>query len=145
LIDCPPSLGLLTLNGLVAAHDGVIIPVQCEYLALEGLGLLTLTLNKIRSALFANLSIRGVLLTMYDGRTNLANDVVAEVRKYFPNQVFDTIIPRSIRLAEAPSYGQPISTYAPESVGAYAYAALAREMLVGDGVLLTKFENASIV
>jgi chromosome partitioning protein len=145
LIDCPPSLGLLTLNGLVAAHDGVIIPVQCEYLALEGLGLLTLTLNKIRSALFANLSIRGVLLTMYDGRTNLANDVVAEVRKYFPNQVFDTIIPRSIRLAEAPSYGQPISTYAPESVGAYAYAALAREMLVGDGVLLPKFENASIV
>jgi len=145
LIDCPPSLGLLTLNGLVAAHDGVIIPVQCEYLALEGLGLLTLTLNKIRSALFANLSIRGVLLTMYDGRTNLANDVVAEVRKYFPNQVFDTIIPRSIRLAEAPSYGQPISTYAPESVGAYAYAALACEMLAGDGVLLTKFENASIV
>lgn len=134
LVDCPPSLGLLTLNGIVAAYDGMIIPVQCEYLALEGLGLLTQTLNRVRSALFPELAIRGVLLTMFDGRTNLANDVVKEVRRFFPDQVFDTLIPRSIRLAEAPSYGQPISFYAPSSPGAIAYAALAREVLEKDGV-----------
>jgi chromosome partitioning protein len=134
LVDCPPSLGLLTLNGLVAARDGVIIPVQCEYLALEGLGLLNQTLNRVRSALLPELRVRGVLLTMYDGRTNLANDVVKEVRRYFPDLVFETIIPRSVRLAEAPSYGQPISVYAPGSPGAIAYAALAREILEKDGV-----------
>jgi chromosome partitioning protein len=144
LIDCPPSLGLLTLNGLVAAKDGVIIPVQCEYLALEGLGLLTVTLNKIRAALFAELVVRGVLLTMYDSRTNLSNDVVNEVRQYFPNQVFKTLIPRSIRLAEAPSYGQPISTYAPESNGAQAYAELSREVLERDGVLIPNLETKTI-
>lgn len=134
LIDCPPSLGLLTLNGIVAAQNGVLIPVQCEYLALEGLSQLTQTLNRVRSALFKELTIRGVLMTMFDGRTNLANDVVKEVRRYFPDQVFETVIPRSVRLAEAPSYGQPISDYAPSSLGAIAYAALAREVLQQDGV-----------
>ncbi len=134
LIDCPPSLGLLTINGLVAAQDGVIIPVQCEYLALEGLGLLTQTLDKVRSALFPELAVRGVVLTMYDGRTNLAGDVVAEVQKHFPDKVFHAIIPRSVRLAEAPSYGVPVSAYAPQSRGARAYAALARELLEGDGL-----------
>ena len=134
LIDCPPSLGLLTLNGIVAAKDGVIIPVQCEYLALEGLSQLTVTLNRVRSALVADLIVRGVVLTMYDGRTNLSADVVEEVRRFFPQQVFSALIPRSIRLAESPSYGQPISSYAPSSSGALAYAALAREVLQGDGV-----------
>ena len=140
LVDCPPSLGLLTLNGLVAAKDGVVIPVQCEYLALEGLGQLTYTLNRVRSALFPSLKIRGVVLTMFDGRTNLANDVVKEVRSYFPNQVFQTLIPRSIRLAEAPSYGQPINMYAPGSSGAEAYACLAREVMVGDGLRIPEGE-----
>jgi chromosome partitioning protein len=134
MIDCPPSLGLLTVNGLVAAQDGVIIPVQCEYLALEGLGQLTNTLQRVRSALFPNLSVRGVVLTMYDGRTNLSADVVAEVTRHFPDQVFKTIIPRSVRLAEAPSYGLPITAYAPGSLGAQAYDLLAQEVLVGDGL-----------
>jgi chromosome partitioning protein len=136
LVDCPPSLGLLTLNGLVAAQDGLIIPVQCEYLALEGLGQLVKTINKVRSALVPDLSIRGVLLTMFDGRTNLSNDVVNEVKRFFPRQVFETIIPRSVRLAEAPSFGQPVSVYAPSSTGAEAYAALAREVLEKDGVTM---------
>jgi chromosome partitioning protein len=139
LIDCPPSLGLLTINGLVAGKDGVIIPVQCEYLALEGLGQLTQTINRVRASLFPELKVRGVILTMYDGRTRLATDVVAEVRKYFPDQVFDAVIPRSIRLAEAPSYGKPISLYAPESVAAKAYEALARELLAQDGVHIPQF------
>ena len=134
LIDCPPSLGLLTLNGLVAAQHGVIIPVQCEYLALEGIGHLNQTLNRIRSGLFPALRLRGVILTMYDGRTKLSHDVVDEVRRHFPDQVFQTVVPRSVRLAEAPSYGQPISIFAPESVGAQAYASLAREILAGDGI-----------
>jgi len=134
LVDCPPSLGLLTLNGLVAAQDGVIIPVQCEYLALEGLSQLTNTLNRVRGALFPDLRVRGVVMTMYDARTKLASDVVAEVQTYFPAQVFKAVIPRSVRLAEAPSYGQPISVYAPSSTGAEAYAALAREVLAGDGL-----------
>ena len=134
LVDCPPSLGLLTINGLMAAQDGVIIPVQCEYLALEGLGQLTQTIQQVRSALYPDLRVRGVVLTMFDKRTNLANDVVAEVNNHFPEQVFKAIIPRSIRLAEAPSYGLPISAYAPRSVGAKAYDALAQELLVGDKV-----------
>jgi chromosome partitioning protein len=136
LIDCPPSLGLLTVNGLVAAQNGVIIPVQCEYLALEGLGQLTQTITRIRSGLFTDLEVRGVVLTMYDGRTRLAADVVREVRKYFPDQVFESVIPRSIRLAEAPSYGIPISIYAPESAAAKSYAGLARELLAKDGILI---------
>ena len=146
LIDCPPSLGLLTVNGLVAARNGVIIPVQCEYLPLEGLGQLTQTLERVRSALYPELLIRGVLLTMFDGRTNLSNDVVAEVRRHFPEQVFNSIIPRTVRLAEAPSYGQPITVYAPNSSGAQAYSALAREVLEKDGIHIpiAKIEAASI-
>jgi chromosome partitioning protein len=134
LIDCPPSLGLLTVNGLMAAINGVIVPVQCEYLALEGLGQLTQTIERVRSLLFPELNVRGVVLTMFDSRTNLANDVVTEVNRHFPDQVFKSVIPRSIRLAEAPSYGLPISAYAPTSVGAVAYEALARELLESDGV-----------
>jgi len=132
LVDCPPSLGLLTVNGLIAAKNGVIVPVQCEYLALEGLGQLTQTIERVRSLLFPELNVRGVVLTMFDNRTNLSSDVVSEVNKHFPNQVFKSIIPRSIRLAEAPSYGLPISVYAPTSVGAVAYEALAKELLLGD-------------
>jgi len=132
LIDCPPSLGLLTVNGLMAAIDGVIVPVQCEYLALEGLGQLTQTIERVRSLLFPELIVRGVVLTMFDSRTNLSTDVVSEVNKHFPDQVFKSVIPRSIRLAEAPSYGLPISEYAPSSVGALAYEALAKELLKGD-------------
>lgn len=134
LIDCPPSLGLLTLNGVIAAQDGLIIPVQCEYLALEGLSQLTHTLDRVRSAIFPDLQIRGVVLTMYDGRTNLANDVVKEVRRFFSDLVFEAIIPRTVRLAEAPSYGQPISVYAPKSSGAEAYSNLAREILEGNEI-----------
>jgi len=137
LIDCPPSLGLLTVNGLVAARDGVIVPVQCEYLALEGLGQLTQTIQRVRSSLFPHLRVRGVVLTMFDPRTNLSNDVVQEVNNHFPGQVFKNVVPRSIRLAEAPSYGLPISAYAPSSVGAQAYEAIAKELLKGDGVKTT--------
>lgn len=133
LIDCPPSLGLLTLNGLVASNDGILIPVQCEYLALEGIGQLVQTINRIKDALHPSLVIRGVILTMFDSRTNLANDVVIEIRKYFPDQVFESIIPRSVRLAEAPSYGLPILTYDPKSTGALAYQQLATEIMVSDG------------
>ena len=97
LIDCPPSLSLLTVNGLMAAQDGVIIPVQCEYLALEGLGQLTQTLQRVRSSLYPEMKIRGLVMTMFEGRTHLANDVVDEVRKHFPGQVFGAIVPRSIR------------------------------------------------
>jgi chromosome partitioning protein len=141
LIDCPPSLGLLTVNGLVAAQDGVIIPVQCEYLALEGLGQLVKTVDRVRSSLFPQLRIRGVILTMFDGRTRLATDVVTEVRKFFPDQVFESVIPRSIRLAEAPSYGKPISLYSPESAAAKAYEYLTREILEDDGIHIPQFNS----
>jgi len=134
LIDCPPSLSLLTVNGLVAAKDGVIIPVQCEYLALEGVGQLVQTLQRIRQSMYPGLKVRGVVMTMFESRAHLSVDVVNEIRKHFPDQVFNAIVPRSIRLAEAPSYGLPISAYAPSSTGAQAYAALARELLQGDGV-----------
>jgi chromosome partitioning protein len=137
LVDCPPSLGLLTVNGLMAAANGLIIPVQCEYLALEGISLLMQTIQRVRNGLFHELVIRGVLLTMYDARTKLSNDVVSEVRRYFPHEVFQAVIPRSVRLAEAPSYGQPINIYAPNSSGALAYADLAREVLEKDDVLET--------
>jgi chromosome partitioning protein len=133
IIDCPPSLGLLTLNGLVAAENGILIPVQCEYLAMEGLGQLINTIDRVRRVLSPNLDIRGVILTMFDTRTNLANDVVQEVQKHFQDKVFTSIVPRSIRLAEAPSYGIPISLYSPDSIGAKAYLELARELLEGDG------------
>ncbi|MEZ4736223.1 MAG: ParA family protein [Caldilineaceae bacterium] len=128
LIDDPPSLGLLTINGLTAA-DGVIIPVQCEYLALEGLSLLLRTIQQVREVLNERLALTGVLLTMHDGRTNLGQQVVEEVKTYFPEQVFQTIIPRNVRLSEAPSYGQSILSYAPNSPGALAYQALAKEFL----------------
>jgi chromosome partitioning protein len=141
LIDCPPSLSLLTVNGLLAARDGVLIPVQCEYLALEGIGQLTQTLNKVRTSLYPEMKMRGVILTMFDGRTNLSNDVVTEVRKFFPNQVMSSLIPRSIRLAEAPSYGLPIANYAPESSAAKAYAALAREILNQDGISINQLNG----
>ena len=138
LIDCPPSLGVLTVNGLMAAKDGILIPVQCEYLALEGLGELTRTIQRVRSAIFPSLKVRGVILTMFDSRTHLSQDVVAEVRKYFPDKVFETVIPRSVRLAEAPSYGLPVSTYAPGSHAARSYELLARELLRNDGVAITE-------
>ena len=137
LIDCPPSLGILTVNGLMAARDGVLVPVQCEYLALEGLGQLTQTIQLVQSSLFPGLRVRGVVMTMFDPRTNLSNDVVREVNNHFPGQVFKSIVPRSIRLAEAPSYGLPISAYSPSSVGAQAYEALAKELLSSDGVQTT--------
>ena len=141
LIDCPPSLGLLAINGILAAKDGIIIPVQCEYLALEGISELTRTIQRVRVALFPELKIRGVVMTMFDSRTHLSADVVAEVHKYFSVQVFDAIIPRSIRLAEAPSYGLPISSYAPCTSGALAYEALACEVLVGDGIKNPKLQE----
>ncbi|MGB2963864.1 MAG: ParA family protein [Anaerolineales bacterium] len=133
LVDCPPSLGLLTLNGLVAAENGILIPVQCEYLAMEGLGQLISTIERVRRVISPDLIVRGVILTMFDTRTNLANDVVVEVKKHFQDKVFNTIVPRSIRLAEAPSYGIPISLYSPDSIGAKAYLELAKELLLGDG------------
>lgn len=135
LIDCPPSLGILTVNGLTAASDGVIIPVQCEYLALEGLSQLARAIELVRRALNSALRLRGLVMTMYDARTTLARQVVEEVHRHFPGRVFGTIIPRSVRLSEAPSYGEPIVSYAPRSAGALAYAALTRELLIGDGRL----------
>lgn len=135
LIDCPPSLGILTVNGLTAASDGVIIPVQCEYLALEGLSQLARAIELVRRALNSALRLRGLVMTMYDARTTLARQVVEEVRRHFPGRVFNAVIPRSVRLSEAPSYGEPIGSYAPRSAGALAYAALTRELLIGDGRL----------
>ncbi len=134
LIDCPPSLGLLTINALAAAKDGVIIPVQCEYLALEGLTQLLETIQLVQRHLNPQLKIRGLIMTMYDSRTNLSRQVVEEVRTHFPGKVFRTIIPRNVRLSEAPSYGQPINLYAPTSPGAIAYKLLASEILSGDVV-----------
>ncbi len=127
LMDCPPSLGLLTVNALAAA-DEVIIPVQAEYFALEGLGHLSKTVEMIRRNLNPQLAIRGVLLTMYDSRTNLAREVEQEVRTHFPT-TFRTVIPRSVRLAEAPSHGEPITAYDPSSTGAKAYEELASELI----------------
>lgn len=135
LIDCPPSLGILTVNGLTAAADGVIIPVQCEYLALEGLSELMRAIKLVRRSLNPDVQLRGLLMTMYDARTNLSEQVVEEARRHFPRYVFDTIIPRNVRLSEAPSYGVPIISHAPRSAGAQAYRALAHELLVGDGCL----------
>jgi chromosome partitioning protein len=131
-MDCPPSLGLLTVNALTAAREGVIIPVQCEYLALEGLGHLLKTIYLVRDRLNPRLTIAGVVLTMYDGRTNLSKQVVDEVRRFFPAYVFETIIPRTVRLSEAPSYGETILSYAPGSVGAISYQALAQELMERD-------------
>ncbi|MBI5020688.1 MAG: ParA family protein [Ignavibacteriales bacterium] len=127
-IDCPPSLGLLTLNGLVAA-DSVIIPVQCEYYALEGLGQLLNTINIVQRGLNKNLEIEGVLMTMYDSRLRLSNQIVEEVKKHFGDKVFATIISRNVRLSEAPSYGKPILLYEAISSGAKNYMELAKEFL----------------
>ena len=128
-IDDPPSLGLLTINGLTAATHGVIIPVQCEYLALEGLSFLLQTIQQVRDVLNPSLRVAGVVLTMFDSRTNLGQQVVDEVTNFFPNDVFKTVIPRNVRLSEAPSYGQTILSYAPRSAGALAYQAIAREFM----------------
>jgi len=127
-IDCPPSLGLLTLNGLVAA-DAVLIPLHCEYFALEGLADLVGTMRRVRGALNPSLDIEGVLLTMYDDRTNLGQLVARDIREFFKEKVFNTIIPRNVRLGEAPSHGLPAVLYDAKSRGAAAYVALARELL----------------
>ncbi len=127
LIDCPPSLGLLTLNAL-AASDSVLIPIQCEYYALEGVSSLVNTVNRVKKGINPRLEIEGVLLTMFDGRTNLGLQVAAEVKKHFKRKVFSTVIPRNVRLGEAPSHGLPIHLYDPKSAGAEAYSALAREI-----------------
>ncbi len=132
LIDSPPSLGILTVNGLCAA-EGVIIPVQCEYLALEGLSQLMQTVTLIQRGLNPQLTVRGLALTMYDKRTTLARQVASEVQRHFPQQVFHIMIPRSVRLSEAPSYGEPGILYAPRSRGALAYRILTWELLRGDG------------
>lgn len=133
LIDNPPSLGLLTVNGLVAA-DSVLIPVQAEYYALEGLGQLLMTIKKVRSSLNPNLELLGVLVTMYDKRTILSRQVEGELKKHFGDRVFDTVIPRSVRLAEAPSHGKSISDYDKFSKGAGAYKNLAKEVIHRTGV-----------
>lgn len=130
LIDCPPSLGLLTINALTAA-DSIIIPIQCEYYALEGVGQLMNTVNLIKQQLNKDLYIEGVVLTMNDARTNLSNQVVSEVKKYFKDNVYKTVIPRSVKLSEAPSFGMPITTYAPISKGARCYEKLAGEVIRG--------------
>jgi chromosome partitioning protein len=127
LIDCPPSLGLLTINALTAAHE-MIIPVQAEYYALEGLSQLVSIVRRVKEGLNPDLTIRGVLITMFDGRTKLATEVLEEVNRYFPDRVFQTQIPRNIRLSEAPSYGKPAILFDVRSRGAQAYLSLAREL-----------------
>ena len=128
LVDCPPSLGLLTINALVAA-DKLLVPIQCEFYALEGVTKLLDSMKRVKSILNPSLDIFGIVLTMYDSRTNLANQVVNEVRSFFGDTVFETLIPRTVKLSEAPSYGQPILEYAPENKGAIAYNDLAREVI----------------
>ncbi len=128
LIDCPPSLGLLTINGLVAAHS-VMIPVQAEFYALEGLGQLITTVQRVKKALNPNLDLLGVLVTMHNGRTTLSTQVHDEVKRHFPDKIFSTVIPRNVRLAEAPSYGKPISHYDKWSKGAKGYKQLATEVI----------------
>ena len=128
IIDCPPSLGLITLNAFTAS-DSVLIPVQCEYYALEGLGQLINTVNLVRRHLNKNLQIEGAVLTMFDVRTNLSNQVVKEVKRYFEDKVYKTVIPRNVKLSEAPSYGMPITVYDPKSKGAKCYEKLAKEFI----------------
>jgi chromosome partitioning protein len=128
LIDCPPSLGLITVN-MLAAADTLLIPVQCEYYALEGLSQLLNTVHLVQRSLNERLGIEGVLLTMYDARLNLSRQVAADAREYFANQVFETVIPRNIRLAEAPSFGKPIILYDVASIGAQSYMSVARELI----------------
>ena len=131
IIDCPPSLGLITLNAFTASNS-VLIPVQCEYYALEGLGQLLNTINLVKKHLNKGLEIEGAVLTMYDMRTNLSNQVVKEVKRYFEDRVYKTVIPRNIKLSEAPSFGMPITLYDAKSKGARAYEKLAREVLEND-------------
>ena len=127
-VDCPPSLSLLTLNALAAA-DSVLVPIQCEYYALEGVTALMNTINRVKHTFNPRLEIEGILLTMLDGRTNLGIQVVDQVKKHFRKDVFATMIPRNVRLGEAPSHGEPICLYDPKSSGAIAYEALAKEVL----------------
>jgi chromosome partitioning protein len=128
LIDCPPSLGVLTVNSLTAA-DSVLIPIQCEYYALEGLGQLLNTIRIVQKHLNRQLEIEGVLLTMFDSRTNLSIQVMEEVKKYFQHKVYNVVIPRNVRVSEAPSHGKPIVTYDPRSKGAECYMQLAKEVI----------------
>ena len=128
IIDCPPSLGLITLNAFTAS-DSVLIPVQCEYYALEGLGQLLSTIELVKKHMNKNLKIEGAVLTMYDARTNLSNQVVKEVKKYFEDKVYKNVIPRNVKLSEAPSYGMPITLYDPRSKGAKSYEKFAKEFL----------------
>jgi len=137
IIDCPPSLGLLTINSLTAS-DSVLIPVQCEYFALEGLGQLLNTIKIVRQHLNTELDIEGVVLTMYDTRTRLSNQVADEVRRYFDNRVFETVISRNVRLAEAPSFGKPVLLYDSVSIGSKNYLALAREIVIRNKKLFRK-------
>jgi chromosome partitioning protein len=132
LIDCPPSLGLITLN-MLAAADALIIPLQCEYYALEGLSQLLNTVHLIQHSVNPSLTIAGVLLTMYDARLNLSRQVATDAREYFGGQVFETVVPRNVRLAEAPSFGKPIVLYDVQSIGAQAYIAVAHELLAREG------------
>ncbi len=132
LIDCPPSLGLLTLNALTAV-DSVLIPIQCEFYALEGVSQLISTIDLVKRSLNPELKIEGVILSMFDGRTNLSLQVMEEVKKYFGSKLYNTVIPRNVRLAEAPSYGLPIISYDPRSKGAMAYEAFAEEFLSMEG------------
>ena len=128
LIDCPPSLGLITLN-MLAAADALLIPLQCEYYALEGLSQLLNTVHLIQRSINPELAIHGVLLTMYDARLNLSRQVATEAREYFGAEVFETVVPRNVRLAEAPSFGKPIILYDVASIGAQAYLNVAKELL----------------
>ncbi len=128
IVDCPPSLGLLTINALAAA-DSLLVPIQCEYYALEGLGQLMSTIKLVQSHLNPALRLEGVVLTMFDGRTNLAIQVVEEVKRYFRGQVYSTVVPRNVRLSEAPSHGKPVISYDPKCRGAEVYRELAREVL----------------
>lgn len=137
LIDCPPSLGLLTLNAFTAA-DTVLIPVQCEYYALEGLGQLLNTINLVKKHMNKGLQIEGAVLTMYDARTNLSNQVVKEVNRYFEDKVYKTVIPRNVKLSEAPSYGMPITVYDARSKGARAYEKLGKELIKNNDAINKK-------
>ena len=139
-IDCPPSLELLTLNALCAA-DTVLVPVQCEYYALEGLSDLLSTIRIVKRSLNPKIALEGVVLTMYDGRTNLSMQVAEEVKRHFPGQVYATVIPRNVRLSEAPSYGKPVSAYDSLSRGAEAYDALAHELLEHNQFAVTRVER----
>ena len=145
IIDCPPSLGLLTINALVAA-DELLIPIQCEYYSLEGLSLLLHTVSLIQEHLNQNLKLTTIVLTMFDGRTRLANDVADEIRKHYPKELIDIPIPRAVRVSESPSYGQTVMTYDPGSNGADAYARVAREIaLRGAPTISNSISNAEVV